>query len=251
LTLRAPRGGPPLQRVSILHPSYLPLHYVLLFPHGDPGWHPGLCLLETHGPRKRTQLTLNHYHAYRLFTRRDEFNTLFRAQRLFQQYLVDAAVHDATNHFYLQGAGGTGKTFLYRAIYGHLKADGKSILCVASSGIAATLLPRGRTAHSQFKIPLMLDEQSTCGVERQSRLGRMLANVDLIIWDEVTMQHRFAFEAVNRLFCDLRQNKDELFGGGPRRAGRGLGPDPPHRAAGESREDHRRLPAPISHLAWP
>jgi hypothetical protein len=27
------------------------------------------------------------------------------------------------------------KTFLYRAIYGHLKADGKSILCVASSGI--------------------------------------------------------------------------------------------------------------------
>ena len=46
----------------------------------------------------------------------------------------------------------------------------------------------------------------------ESRLGRMLANVDLIIWDEVTMQHRFAFEAVNRLFCDLRQNKDELFG---------------------------------------
>ncbi|KAN0082326.1 hypothetical protein V8E54_003624, partial [Elaphomyces granulatus] len=40
LTLRAPRGGPPLQRVSTLHPSYLPLHYVLLFPHGDPGWHP-------------------------------------------------------------------------------------------------------------------------------------------------------------------------------------------------------------------
>jgi hypothetical protein len=86
---------------------------------------------------------------------------------------------------------------------------------VASSGIAATLLPRGRTAHSQFKIPLMLDEQSVCHVERQSRLGRMLANVDLIIWDEVTMQHRFAFEAVNRLFCDLRQNKDELFGGVP------------------------------------
>jgi Helitron helicase-like domain at N-terminus len=98
LTLRAPRGGYPLQRVSTLHPSYLPLHYVLLFPHGDPGWHPGLRLLETHGPRKRTQLTMSHYHAYRLFPRLTEFNTLFRGQRLFQQYLVDAAATIDQNH---------------------------------------------------------------------------------------------------------------------------------------------------------
>jgi len=34
---------------------------------------------------------MNHYHAYRLFPRLTEFNTLFRGQRLFQQYLVDAA----------------------------------------------------------------------------------------------------------------------------------------------------------------
>jgi hypothetical protein len=117
-------------------------------------------------------------------------------------------------HFFVQGAGGTGKTFLYRALYGHLRAAGKSILCVASSGIAATLLPRGRTAHSQFKIPLTIHEDSTCGVTRQSEMARLLADVDLIIWDEVTMQHRFAFEAVDRLLCDIRRNK-QLFGGIP------------------------------------
>jgi PIF1-like helicase len=31
-------------------------------------------------------------------------------------------------HFFLQGAGGTGKTFLYRAVYYHLRATGKSVL---------------------------------------------------------------------------------------------------------------------------
>jgi Helitron helicase-like domain at N-terminus len=34
---------------------------------------------------------LNHYHRYRLFPRVDDFNTIFRAMRLFQQYVVDAA----------------------------------------------------------------------------------------------------------------------------------------------------------------
>jgi helitron helicase-like protein len=41
---------------------------------------------------------MRHYHAYRLFPRLTEFNTLFRAQRLFQQYLVDAAATIDQNH---------------------------------------------------------------------------------------------------------------------------------------------------------
>jgi helitron helicase-like protein len=89
LTLHAPpEGGSALRRVSLCHPSYLPLHYVLLFPHGDPGWHPGLIQPNDDDPPR---LSLRQYHAYRMFTRHGEFNTLFRARRLFQQYLVDAA----------------------------------------------------------------------------------------------------------------------------------------------------------------
>ena len=80
-----------------------------------------------------------------------------------------------SHHFFLQGAGGTGKTFLYRAIYGHLQ--GKSVLCVAFSRIAATLLPNGRTAHSQFKIPLYIDDSTGCNVTWESPLGRLLRNV--------------------------------------------------------------------------
>ena len=36
------RGNHELMRVSECHPAYLPLHYVLLFPHGELGWEPGL-----------------------------------------------------------------------------------------------------------------------------------------------------------------------------------------------------------------
>jgi hypothetical protein len=33
------RVGGPLQRISETHPAYTPLHYVLLFPYGECGWH--------------------------------------------------------------------------------------------------------------------------------------------------------------------------------------------------------------------
>ena len=37
IVLRLQGGG--LRHISNLHPSYLPLHYVLFFPHGEEGWH--------------------------------------------------------------------------------------------------------------------------------------------------------------------------------------------------------------------
>lgn len=63
--------------------------------------------------------------------------------------IVDAVATDSEHaHFFLQGAGGTGKPFLYRALCNHFRAQGQIVLCVASSGIAAELLPGGRTSHS-------------------------------------------------------------------------------------------------------
>lgn len=103
---------------------------------------------------------------------------------------VSAAVADRSGeYFYLQGAGGTGKTYLYTALYYHLRAQGKTVLCIASSGIASLLLPYGRTSHSTFGIPLALHEESTCAVTLRSTQARVLAGVDLIIWDEAPMQH--------------------------------------------------------------
>jgi hypothetical protein len=150
----------------------------------------------------------------------DQMRASFNAEQLQSFNTIVSAITDSpqTAHFYLQGPGGTGKTFLYKALCYYYRAQGKTILCVASTGIAALLLPNGRTSHSQFKLPIDINALSTCGVTKQSRLGKLLARVDLIIWDEVPMQHKHCFMAVHRLLVDLRSvrgRNEPLFGGVP------------------------------------
>ena len=134
----------------------------------------------------------------------------------FTQIVTAIETDPQTAHFYLQGPGGTGKTFLYTTLCYYFRGRGKTVLCVASTGIAALLLPNGRTSHSQFKIPLDLNESSVSSITKQSALGQLLRDVDLIIWDEVPMQHKYCFEVVHRLLGDLRSVTDDiLFGGVP------------------------------------
>lgn len=61
--------------------------------------------------------------------------------------------------FFVYGHGGTGKTFLWNTLICKIRSEKKIVLAVASSGVASLLLPRGRTAHSRFKIRLKLMKQ--------------------------------------------------------------------------------------------
>lgn len=94
----------------------------------------------------------------------------------------------------------------------------KIVLPVASSGIAATLLPGGRTAHSRFKIPLKLDEESSCSIPHNSDIAKLIKQTRLIIWDEAPMQNRFTFECLDRSLRDIMKSVSpdryyKLFGG--------------------------------------
>jgi hypothetical protein len=105
--------------------------------------------------------------------------------------------------FFIHGPGGTGKTFLYKTLCHRVRSNGWIVLCVASSGIAALLLPGGRTAHSTFSIPVeTLCEDSTCQVEKNSKQADMLRQVRLIVWDEAVTQHRYTFLQY-RVICSL------------------------------------------------
>lgn len=93
--------------------------------------------------------------------------------------------------FFVHGPGGMGKTFLYQALCHAVRGQGWVVLCVASSGIAALLLPGGRTAHSTFQIPVEgLAHDSWCNIDKNSARAEMLCHVRLIIWDEAGAQHR-------------------------------------------------------------
>lgn len=117
--------------------------------------------------------------------------------------------------FFLDAPGGTGKTFLINLLLRKVRSTGKIALAVASSGIAATLLEGGRTAHSTFKLPLKIpteDNSSVCSVSKQSNTGKLMRDCSLIIWDEATMSNKMSVEALDRTMRDLR-NKNSPMGG--------------------------------------
>ncbi|CAN0898468.1 ATP-dependent DNA helicase PIF1 [Linum grandiflorum] len=74
---------------------------------------------------------------------------------------------------------------------------------IVLSGIAATLLPGGVTAHSRFKIPIEVDHSSTCMIKKGTALAQLIQETTLIVWDEAPMVHRLSFEAVDRTICDI------------------------------------------------
>ncbi|GJS68775.1 DNA helicase [Tanacetum coccineum] len=108
---------------------------------------------------------------------------------------------------------GTGKTFLWKIIISSLCSQGKIVSAVASSGIASLLLPSGRTAHSRFKLPLELTEESLCRITKNTQLGKLLADTDLIIWDEAPMNDRHCYKALDRSLRDIVNKPFSFFGG--------------------------------------
>ncbi len=64
------------------------------------------------------------------------------------------------------------------------------MLVVASSGIVSLLLLGGKTAHSRFKIPIDLHDESTCNITQQMKVAELVRKADLIIWDDASLNFR-------------------------------------------------------------
>ncbi|XP_022847592.1 uncharacterized protein LOC111370120 [Olea europaea var. sylvestris] len=130
----------------------------------------------------------------------EKFN---KEQRFAYDKVMEKVKNDSSGTFFIDGPGGTGKTFLYKALLTAVRGQHFIALATTSSGVAASLLPGGRTAHSRFKIPLETIGEVNCSVSKQSALGIMLKMSGLIIWDEAPMVNRCAIEAVDRMLRDI------------------------------------------------
>ena len=130
--------------------------------------------------------------------------------------LVDGeAAAGAHNVVFVDGPAGTGKTFLYRKALHYVRMSGRIALAVAFSGIAALLLPGGRTAHSRFRLPVPLpSEGCACNIKAQSASARLIRDASVIVWDEAPMSHREMLSAVD-LFLQELLNCKLPFGGKP------------------------------------
>ncbi|XP_074352232.1 uncharacterized protein LOC141691386 [Apium graveolens] len=139
-----------------------------------------------------------------------------------QKNVYDSIIQNVYNKvggiFFVYGSGGCGKTFLWQTLCCRLRSEGKIVLPITSCGIAAVLLPGGRTAHSRFHIHLKLDQDSTAGIRHGTDIAELIQHTDLIIWDKAPMQHRHAFESLDRSFRDImsaidKRRANKPFGG--------------------------------------
>jgi hypothetical protein len=114
--------------------------------------------------------------------------------------------------YYLDGPGGTGKTFLLNCIMEYFESQSESVIAVASTGVVALLMPKGQTAHSDFKIPVKISPEVYCNFTGKDKVGLCLFQTTLIVWDKAAAMHRYAIEAVDRSLRDLMK-VDLPFGG--------------------------------------
>ena len=79
---------------------------------------------------------------------------------------------------------------------------------VALTGIAANLLINGRTSHVTFKLPLNINDESTCNISPNSEYGIKLRNVKVIIWDKITMTSKIHLKLLinySQIFVKIMQ----------------------------------------------
>ncbi|KAG5568539.1 hypothetical protein H5410_064441 [Solanum commersonii] len=101
--------------------------------------------------------------------------------------------------FFIDGPGGTGKSFLYRALLAMIRSKEYIALATTTSGVAASILPD-------------IDEKFSCNISKQSSVASLIRDAKLIVWNEVTVTKKKILEVFNILLKDL-MNTNMLFSG--------------------------------------
>ncbi|KAG2192304.1 hypothetical protein INT47_004424 [Mucor saturninus] len=120
--------------------------------------------------------------------------------------------HFINNLYFLDGPGGTGKTFIFNALLQAVRRKNCIALSVAVSGTATLLLKGGRTAYSRFGISLHCNQASMCFLKPRSNNAALIASLSIVVWDEASMISRDVLETVDRSFRDIMKHHDSRLG---------------------------------------
>lgn len=136
---------------------------------------------------------------------------LSEEQQVAATSVMESVMHQSGfNVFAVLCSAGTGKTLFANFVACALRAQGRIVVCVAASALAASLIEGGHTAHHTLHIPIPANDATFCSFSAAERKIMMCA--DLLIWDEASMISKHVADTVDRSFQDML-NDTRPFGG--------------------------------------
>ena len=118
-------------------------------------------------------------------------------------------------NIFLNGPGGTGKSFIIKQIYDDAIRNNKRIQVCALTGCAALLLNcKAKTIHSWAGIGIASGpkEEIIEKVVSSFTKSKNWKSVEILIIDEISMMSLKIFEILNKIACKVKRSK-KLFGG--------------------------------------
>nr|CAD2194075.1 unnamed protein product [Meloidogyne enterolobii] len=132
-----------------------------------------------------------------------------------QRAIVDEFMNRISNpdgkvaFYFLSGPGGSGTTFVISKIVHLIRGMKKKVSTMAFTGIAATLLPGGRTMNNRFGLNL---DMSNSKIGPSSKAWTELENIDMFICDEAPMIHKRALSTIDLKLKEIMKSNID-FGG--------------------------------------
>ena len=134
------------------------------------------------------------------------------AQRRIFDRVEQALLNNESCQIYVHGPGGSGKTFLYKALCHLVRSRDQSVLATAWTGIAASLLQDSSTCHSRFGLPVPFNSLSTSRISADSPRALVIRNAHVILGDEASMMPGDFVVELDRLLRDFT-GLELIFGG--------------------------------------
>ena len=124
-----------------------------------------------------------------------------------EQLAVYERIEHTREHIFVTGRAGTGKS----TILNHLSYNTSKIIAVCAPTGVAALNVGGQTIHSLLRLPtgVIADHE----LDQPKELKKMLAAIDTLVLDEVSMVSADLMDAIDRSLRQARGRKHDPFGG--------------------------------------
>lgn len=125
-----------------------------------------------------------------------------------QQREILQGMEDTLDHLFITGRAGTGKTTL---LHEFVATTAKRVAVCAPTGVAALAIG-GQTIHSLLRLPLGIIGDRELGFIQKESLA-VLANLDALVIDEVSMVSADVVDAIDRRLRQAKRRRNSPFGG--------------------------------------